>query len=539
MDVRAYLEILRRRIWVILITAAITVIVALIGTLLVVPEYSASATVRVATAASGSTDYVSHDINYADRLMNTYIKIATSGPVLAQLVQKLNLERPPRVDIEVPANTELMKITVEDQNPTLAKDAANILADILIAQVREQSGARGQTAQDILTEQLSQTQAELDQARKNYESVLGQFSPESAQGVTAKRLLDLKEETHTRLLEQYERIRLSDAVRLNTISIVEPAVAPATPSKPQKALNLGLGLFLGLVAGVGLAFLLENMDTTLHTSEQIARTTGLPMLGRIPTVKRPLQNLFINNNLPLEEAFRRLRINIMIHDHSAPLQTFLVTSAQAEEGKSTIVTNLARVIAQSGRTVLLADCNLRSPTLHSFFGLPNQFGLSSVLQQKISSDRALQESNVSGLYVLTSGPAPSNPTELLGSARMPALLERFAQHFDIILLDTPALLPVADTAVLATAVDGVVLVVRRTRARYETVWAACQQLADIKATILGVVVNRAERDGMGHSAYYHHKSSSATRSFHMPPSDGTGAVKAWKRLPEHTRQPNN
>jgi non-specific protein-tyrosine kinase len=539
MDVRAYLEILRRRKWVILVTTAVTVIVALAGTLLMVPEYSASTTVRVATAASGSSDYVSHDINYADRLMNTYTKIATSGPVMTQLIQKLNLKQPPRVDVEVPANTELMKITVEDQNPTLARDAANTLASILIDQVREQSGAHVQTAQDILKEQLSQTQAELDQARKNYESVLGRFSPESAQGVAAKRLLDLKEETYTRLLEQYERIRLNDAVRLNTISIIEPAVVPSVPSKPYTMLNLGLGLFLGLIAGRGLAFLFENMDTTLHTSEQIARTTELAILGKIPTAKRPLQNLFFSTNAPLDDAFRRLRTNILILDNNAPIHALLVTSAEAEEGKSTIVANLARVIAQLGRTVLLVDCDLRSPALRTFFGLRNQFGLSSVLQQKISPEEALQESGVPGVYVLTSGPPPSNPTELLGSARMPALLDRLAQRFDIVLLDAPALLPVADTTALAAAVDGVALVVRRTRAHQEAVRAACQQLADIKARVLGVIVNQAERDGMSESAYYHPKSPSTTQTFYIPARNGNSAVKARKPSPKHAGHQNN
>jgi polysaccharide biosynthesis transport protein len=514
MELRSYLSILWRRKWIIATTAAMTLTVTIIGMLMFVPVYTATTTLRIATAAGGSPDYVSYDITYADRLMNTYNEIAMSGPILAELARKLGLDKPPEVDVEVPANTELLKITVEHSNPNVARDAANTLADLLIAQVREQYDSDGKTAQDILREQLAQAEEDLNQARENYETVLTQFAAGSPQDTAAKRALDLREDTYARQLEQYERARITEAVRANTISIVEPAVVPLAPSKPQKVLNIGLGLILGLVAGVSLAILFENMDTTLHTTEQIEQAAALPTLGNIPVLKRGKKRILFENNSPQNEAFRRLRTNLLALEEDASLHTLLVTSAEPGEGKSTIVANLACAMAELGSKVILVDGDLRLPTLHKIFDLPNQFGLSSLLEQKISLDTAIQRTNIAGLQVLPSGPLPANPAELLGSARMHVLLRQLSEHSDIVLLDTPALMAVTDTAVLATSADGVILVVRRAHSRQEMVRAACQQLASVKAQALGIVVNRAKLVGGDGYLYYQRIVARPTQSYH-------------------------
>jgi succinoglycan biosynthesis transport protein ExoP len=428
MEIRTYIAILWRRKWVIAVTVAVTVTVVLVGTLMMTPKYVASTTLRVLTAAGGSDDWVDYDTMYAERLINTYAKIATSGPVLAQLAQRLDLDQPPRIEVEVLANTELMQITVEDPDPILAREAANTLAETLVREV----------------------------------------------------------------------------IRANTLAVVEPAVTPRAPSKPRKALNIGLGFMVGLAGGTGLAFLFENLDTTLYTTQQIEEVAALSTLGKIPAAKRRQQIALFNGNSPQGEAFRRLRTSISALDHNAPLRTLLVTSAEPREGKSTVVANLALALAQSGRNVIVVDGDLRLPTLHEIFDLPNEMGLSSILEQKATLDEAVQESNIPGVQVLTSGLLPPNPAELLDSPQMTALIEQLAQQFDIVLLDAPSLLAVTDAAVLAPVVDGVVLVVGRAQARREAVRAARQQLADVKANSIGVVVNRAEQDGR--YTYYHRAS---------------------------------
>jgi capsular exopolysaccharide synthesis family protein len=501
MEIRNYIVILWRRKWVIAVTVAVTLTVAVIGTLMATPTYVASTTLRVLTPSSGSVDWASYDMGYTNRLMNTYVRIATTGPVLEELVQRLGLNESPRIEVEILPNTELMHITVEDPNPVLAAEAANALADMLIAQSRELYTGGGKTAWEILGEQLTQIDDELSQARKEYEALITQ-SPEDSERITAaSRSIALKEETYATLLDQYERARVKEAMQANTVFVVEPAVPPPSPSKPRKKLNVALGCMVGLSGGLGLAFLFENLDTTLYTTQQIEEVTALSALGRIPAANRKPPSAFFNGNSPQGEAFRRLRANVLALDQDVTLRTLLVTSAEPREGKSTVVANLAFAIARSGRKVIVVDADLRLPTLHKIFGLSNEIGLSSVLKQEAALDEAVQDSHISGVRVLTSGPLPPDPAELLGSSQMTALIKQLAQQFDVILLDAPSLLAVSDAAVLASIVDGVLLIVGRAQARREAVRAACQHLADVNSRPVGFVVNRAEQDG-SYNYYY-------------------------------------
>jgi len=501
MEIRRYIQILWRRKWVIVVTAVMTVTVVVIGTLMATPTYQASVTLRVLTPSSGSVDWVEHNVMYADRLMSTYSRIATSGPVVEELAQRLGLDDLPQIEVEVVANTELMQVLVEDSNPILAREAANTLAEILIAQSRELYVGGGKTAQEILNEQLAQIEDELGQARGEYETLVAQ-SPEDSDRVTAaSRSIAVKEDTYATLLEQYEHARVQEAMRTNTLSILEPATTPQAPAKPRKELNVALGFIVGLAGGIGLAFLFEILDTTLYSAQQIDEVTALTTLGKIPSAGRQPQVAFFNGNSPQAEAFRRLRTSILTPENDVPPKTLLVTSAEPKEGKSTLVANLAFAMAQSGRKVIAVDGDMRRPTLGEIFELSNEVGLSSVLSQELALDEAVQDSHVPGVQVLTSGPLPSNPAELLGSPQMVELIERLERRFDVVLLDTPSLLAVTDAAVLAPTVDGVILVVGRARARAEAVRAACQQLADVKARSVGVVLNRAKQSDS--YAYYH------------------------------------
>jgi capsular exopolysaccharide synthesis family protein len=203
------------------------------------------------------------------------------------------------------------------------------------------------------------------------------------------------------------------------------------------------------------------------------------------------------NGTSLEgEAFRRLRTNLFTLNHDEPLKCLLITSAEPEEGKSTIAANLAFSMAQSGRKVIVVDGHLRLPTLHKIFGLTNRFGLSSVLEGRAMFEEAVQGSEVQGVDVLTSGPLPPNPAELLSSPQMSRLLRDLVSRYDQVLLDTPSFLAVTDAATVASKVDGVVLVVGRAQARQGSVRTASQQLADVHANCIGVVVNRSETDGV-------------------------------------------
>jgi polysaccharide biosynthesis transport protein len=500
MELQNYLTILWRRKWIVAMVAAATLIVVVVGTLLITPLYQASTTLRIATAPQGSADYLSYDLQYADRLMNTYVKIATSAPLLDQLDKKLGIARPPKITVNPSANTELMEITVEDPNPVLATQAANGLADLLIANVRNSDFQNDQATEQMLGRQVVTSEAELTVARQQYQAAVTETPQDKGKIDAADQVLQAKQQAYVNLLALLERVRTMQGVRTSTVSIVEPASVPQAPSWPRKELNFALGLLIGLVGGVGLAFLAENLDSTLYTTAAIQKVTELPLLGRIPVGKQKLATRFLNGTSPEGEAFRHVRTHLLNLAATSSLHTLLVTSTEPGEGKSTIGSNLAYSLAQSGKQVLMIDCDMRRPNLHKIFDLPNKVGLSSLLSQEANLEQVVQKSTIPGLAVIPSGPVPTNPTELLGSPQMKTLLIRVAPNYDLVLLDSTSLLAVTDALILAPAVDGVIMVVARAHVRESAARAACELLGQAKARSIGVIVNRAEQ--VGQYSYY-------------------------------------
>jgi capsular exopolysaccharide synthesis family protein len=499
MDIRNYLETLGQRKWLIAVTLAVTVVVAVAGTLWMTPTYQASATLRVGVAAAGSASTA--DYMYADRLINTYAKIAASGPVLEELGKRLGQAEPPRISVAVVPSTELFKVTVEESNPILARDAANALADILVAQSKQLYTGGAKSGSEILGEQLTQLQQELDQAQANYETLVAQASadPEKVQALRSS--IELKQGVYGTLLQQYEKAQITEALQASALTIIEPASIPQAPSKPNKVRNIAVGIVLGLMGGLSLAFLFEHLDTTLRGVQRIEEVTSLPALGSIPSDKGLSRRISVTVHSPQREAFRRLRTNLCTLIREQDIKTLLVTSAGPGEGKTTVVANLALAVARSGRRVVAVDTDLRRPTLHTFFHMSNARGLGEVLAQTCRLEQALQFHKAARVWVLPSGNAVLETADLL-AAGMPALLERLTMDFDIVLLDSPALLAVTDAAVVAPMADGVLLVVGASRTEEDAVRAACRQLADVKARVIGLVVNRVNKRGGSYYNYY-------------------------------------
>ena len=209
---------------------------------------------------------------------------------------------------------------------------------------------------------------------------------------------------------------------------------------------------------------------------------------------------------PIHEAIRRLRTSVLAHSTNGSSgtsnHTFLITSSEPGEGKTTIAVHLAAAMAQYYQKVVLVDTDMRLPTVHKILALPNTQGLSNILRQKAYPGDVVQPSFLTGLSVITSGPRPSNPSELLGSLRMETLIEELATQYDVVLLDSPAFMSVADAAVLAPLVDKVVLVVRRNLVRQEALRETCKHLENMDVKPVGIVVNDAEQSG---SYYYYQK----------------------------------
>ena len=514
MELGNYLNILRRRKWTIIVSTVATTLLVLIATYIATPIYVASTTIRVATIGSGLNSSGRPDINYTERLMNTYAQIVKSYSIQQQIVQQLALTEQPEILVFTIPNTELMQIQVEATDAIVAHNVANATAEILMKQSRELYSGGGQTTQDILTRQIAQLEEELAQVREQYQALLADSPDDSATIASLGQSIELKQRTYATLLDQYEKVRVEAALRANAVSVIEPALVPSAPAKPRHRINIALGFLVGLFGGIGLALLFENLDTTLYSTSQIEAVTDLSTLGQIPTSGSNLTIVHAGNgSQPQLEAFRKLRINVLASSLDSFPQTLMVTSAERAVGKSTVLANLAVTIAQSGRRVAVVDCNLHSPTIHTIFHLPNSYGLTNVLAEGLSPLNVLQSSEYPRLSVITSGPLLPDPadlnssaqfvsatlvgqltqgTELLGSHQMATMLEALQKDFDVILLDTPALLSVSDAAVLVPMVDDVVLVVARGKSSKEALRAVYRELNNGRTKSAGVVINWAE-----------------------------------------------
>jgi capsular exopolysaccharide synthesis family protein len=509
MDLKYYLSILWGNKWIIVSAVLIVVTFSLIGTLIITPTYSATTILRVATASIGSISY--YDYASADRLMNTYTEIATSRPILEELAKRVNMETLPDVEITPISYTELIEITVNHHDPYLARNAANALAEILIEQSQELYSGGDKSTAEILGEQLILAEDELNQARNEYETRLAD-SPNDTDGIEkASMVVDLKTRTYESLLEQYEAARLRELLRANIITVVEPAALPLKPSQPNKALIMALSLIVGIMGGLGVIYLVEYLNPRLHTIDQVEELTELSVIGKIPSIRyKGLLGLYKRksrpNSIAFKESFQKLQAKITQQKTNGNgSNVILITSAVPGEGKSTMVTNLAIAMARTGQKVVAVDCDMRRPTLSDMNDLPNDIGLSTVLNKQITPVKAIQKTQHPNLFLLTSGPIVQNPMELLGSSQMKTLITSLADKYDTVLLDAPAMLPVGDALVLAPLVNSTLLVIRQDISKEASVREACKQLFELNTPVIGAVINEAKQNG----SYYYYKNKSS------------------------------
>jgi capsular exopolysaccharide synthesis family protein len=505
MNLKAYIDILLRRKWVVAITVVVTMVVVTAGTWLMRPSYTATATLRIATASVSST---SSDYQFADRLINTYVIISTSKPLLDELDKELNLSKPPKITVQSIPNTELITISAEDPDPNLAVTAANTLGKILISQGSELYSGSGTTPSETLKVQVDQAETDLIQARVYYYQLLEKSPPDETAVAIANKDVDVKQQIYNTLFTQYEQLRVKEALQANLVSVVSPATFPEAPSKPNKPLYLGLGLVVSLMAGFGLVLIFENLDTTLFSSEQILAVTKLPMLGKIPVERNKKdRKIPLDGNSFYTEAYLRLRTNLLKTIEVSSCRSLLITSALQGEGKSTISTSLAFLLTQSGKKVVLIDGDLRIPSIHKIFDVYNSLGMSDYLQGKAGVYDVVQPTIFPGLSVISGGERTTEPVNLLSSKLMKPLIQELLNKYDLVLFDSPSVLAVSDSSVIAPLVDGVLLVVKRAFIGKEKLEATIGQLASVKAKLIGVIINGEN----GSENYYQYQSYSAIK----------------------------
>lgn len=390
-----------------------------------------------------------------------------------------------------PEHAEVLKLTgqVEDLQAKIKRRVAGILTGLESKVVSIKEGL-----DNLQTEVDKATQKDIENAKK--------FRPY----FEAKRELDEMQRFRALLNQKIELERAEVALpKLSMVEIIDRAVASMRPQKPNKPLNIALGVVIGLVVGVGLAFFIEYLDTSVKTIDDVERALGSPVLGVIPQNVGVLIDEGIDS--PHAEAYRVLRTNLLFSRKDDKLNTVAVVSAGAGEGKSTTVFNLAAIFAQCGSRVLIVDSDLRRPTLHKMMRVTNNLGLTNYLLKQNKLEEVIQRSSIPTLDFMASGKLPSSSLGILSSTQMRELINELKQHYDYVFFDSPPVMGVSDASILASEVDMTVQVIQYRRYPQPMNIRAKQMIEKVGGNLMGIVLNNInmsqDESYYYYSGYYH------------------------------------
>lgn len=314
------------------------------------------------------------------------------------------------------------------------------------------------------------------------------------------------EKTYALLNDKYQELKVQEAAVLPNARVIDSAHASPSPVRPNRRVNLVLGVLIGAMLGLGLVFLQEQLDTTVKSPEELERHLGIPTLGVVALVKNPGERLLseADSRSGVAETFRMIRSSIQFASVSAPVRSLMVTSPSPGEGKSTTAANLAMVMAQKGLRVILIDCDLRRPTVHTTFKISNTVGLTTAVVGMAQPEEVLFKSTVENLCVVPAGPLPPNPAELLESTKAREVFDRFKDVADLVIFDTPPCTVLADASVVATQTDGAVLVLHGSKTDRRAAQRAVHLLREAGTRLFGAVLNKVnlEREGYYYQNYY-------------------------------------
>ncbi len=405
-------------------------------------------------------------------------------------------------------NTQLMTVSVQDTDPARAALLANTLVQVFSDQIQADQASRYADSKTSLEDQLASLEQQIKTTSDEL-AALGTGDTNPSRLAQLQTALAQYRSSYASVLQSYEQIKLAQAQSSSGIIQKAPALPPDAPIKPRPVLNAALAAVVGLMLAAGIVFLIEFLDDTLRDPQEITRKWGIPILGMITRYKSNGSPLITikQPRAPVSEAFRSLRTNLEFAAVDSPLKTILVTSASPQDGKTTVAANLACVIAQGKRSVVLVDADLRRPQIHKQFQLMNRLGLTNkLIQPKGQLYGSLQNTELPALKVITSGSLPPDPSELLGSIKMQELMSSLKDQFDFLIIDTPPVLMVTDAVVLAPRVDGVIIVVKPSVTKRGELHHVIEQMKQVNARVLGVVLNDVD---VGRARYYYYRQYSS------------------------------
>lgn len=342
------------------------------------------------------------------------------------------------------------------------------------------------------------------------------FQERAVEYESLKREIDVDKELHNNLLQKLNEVGIAVMSKASSIQIVDRAVYPMSPTKPNKQRNLLLSIIFGLMGGIGLAFFMEYFDDTIKNTEEIEKSVRLPSLGMIPLqtqldagTKPLLAKTDLTN--PVSEAFRSIGTFLLLSSSANPPKTILVTSPGAKEGKSTMCINIASALAEAIGDGIIIDADLRKPRLHNYFKLDNRNGLSKYLSGNTEFDttdgKLIKQTSLKGISIITSGPTPPNPSELLYSTKMKDLLDALQSKYNFVIVDAPPVMGMPDSILLSNLVDGTVLVVKAGETQKSALAETKKIFNSVNAKLLGVVLNGVKKNDFKYGYYSRYYSS--------------------------------
>ena len=506
MELNKYIFPLRKWWWLLVASTLIAVMFSSLSILRQPTIYQSRTTLMIGTTITNPNP-TSNELMLGQQLAAAYADLANREIVRNATKDALKINRLPAYTARALPNTQLIEIIVNDTIPERAQIVANGLADQLmhLGPISAQPQDRGR--QEFILQRLNNLETQIKETESEIEKLQGEL----ADTFSAEQIKD-KQDQITSLgsklssMENNYGLLLSNTQQgaLNTLTIIESAELPTNPIGPMKGLTILLAAVVGFALAAGEAYLLEYLDDSLKSPDAVMRLFSASIIGHVfdqGDGKNEEDQLYNADDLdhPIAEAFRSLRTNIEISQADRPLKTILVTSADIGDGKTSVAANLALSMAQREKEVVLIDADLRKPNIHEFFELTNDRGLVDLISGRAAIGDVLQFNNDKKVAVLTTGNMPPNPAELLSSKKMEQLLCQLEETTDVVIIDGPPLI-VADAMILASKVDGVLMVVRPGHTRESLAKAAMEHIRLVGAKVVGVVLNRIPLRGADYYA---------------------------------------
>lgn len=543
MELVQYAKRIVRWWWLILLCTGIAAAASYVATSRQARIYQTTATLMVGQVFQKANPS-GQDFYTLELLAESYSQIAVRQPILQGTIDSLGLEMgwwdlQWRVYAAPLPRTQLLAITVKDTSPERAVAIADEIAHQLLLQspsspenlARQERSQFVQSQLDDLEERIDRAQVQVKELQTELETAFSARQIQDIQSEIAglEGLISNWQANYSDLLNFLE-----GGNNPNYLTVIEPAQLPTVPVSPNVKMIVALASAVGFMLGLSGALLLEYIDDTVKTTEDLNASFGVTALGNVARMKgKDYKGRLVSAQdsfAPEVEAYRLIRTNIQFAAVDEPTKSIVVTSPSPGEGKSLTAANLAIVMAQAGHKTILVDSDLRMPVMHKIFQLPNVDGLTDLLRSpKSEIDETIKDTGIENLQVITSGPLPPNSSEMLVSLRMQELIQCLENMADMVIFDSPPILAVTDPAILSQRVDGIVLVVQTGRTHRGSIKQALNRLRQIEANVLGIVLNQAPGARAGYYYYSHYTRSSARG---LP--EGVERVKRrhwWQRLP--------